>query len=113
MTMFELQPPNIFSKEPFIPRSDFLCVYPVRVCMGVCAFTFSLFPFSSSSASDLPHYRSPPLCHIPSIPDLPVPPILLWCPNALRLLITRAIVLMLVSNLQSVSEGMRWFGVGR
>ena len=84
----------------------------MRVYVGVCAFTFSLFPFSSSPASDLPHYRSPPLGHIQSIPDLPIPPILLWYPNALRLVIMLAIVLVLVSNLQNLFEEMRWFGVG-
>jgi len=78
MTMFELQPPNIFSKEPLDPRSDFcVCILRASVCGRVCVITFSLFPSSSSSASDLPHYRSPPRAHIPSIPNLPVPPILL------------------------------------
>ena len=46
MMMFELQPPNIFSKEPFIPRSDFLCVCIPRasVCGCVCVYFFP-FPF--------------------------------------------------------------------
>lgn len=43
MTMFVPQP-QIFSKEPFIPRSDFLCVYTPCECVWVCVRL--LFPFS-------------------------------------------------------------------
>lgn len=43
MTMFVPQPQN-FSKEPFIPRSDFLCVY--TPCECVCVSVRLLFPFS-------------------------------------------------------------------